>query len=233
MPFPAHATGGLIIARSKDHTKPRETLNRERVLRAAERLADERGIDSVTMRELGRKLGVEAASLYNHVAGKDDVLDGLVELAISSIDVPTDVDWKEAMRRHAVSTRELFARHSWAAALIDSRDRNGPNSLSRVDRILGVLMRAGFTPAEAANASLLLSSYTYGFERQRPTPAIKGSTVGTEEARHVLAAMPEGAYPNAARVAEEYATRLFDLDAAFEFGLGLILDGLERSLGQQ
>ena len=229
-----HSDGGDVVsARRTDNKKLRETLNRERVLRAAAELADERGIDSVTMRELGRQLGVEAASLYNHVAGKDDVLDGLVELAVSSIDVPTDVDWKEAMRREAVSTRELFARHSWAAALIDSRDRTGPNSLSRVDRILGVLMRAGFTPAEAANATLLLNSYTYGFERQRPTPSIKGSTVGTEEAHQVLAAMPEGVYPNAARVAMEYATTLFDLDAAFEFGLGLVLDGLERSLGQQ
>lgn len=206
-------------------------MNRERILRAAAALADERGIDSVTMRELGRSLGVEAASLYNHVTGKDDVLDGLVELAVSSIDVPTDVDWKEAMRRQAVSTRELFARHSWAAALIDSRDRTGPNSLSRVDRILGVLMRAGFKPAEAANATLLLSSYIYGFERQRPTPSLRGDTISTEEAHRVLAAMPKGAYPNAARVAMEYATTLFDLDAAFDFGLSLIMDGLERSLG--
>ena len=223
----------MIIARSTDNTKPRETLNRERVLRAAAELADEGGIDSVTMRELGRRLGVEAASLYNHVTGKDDVLDGLVELAVSSIDVPTDVDWKEAMRRQAVSTRQLFARHSWAAALIDSRDRTGPNSLSRVDRILGVLMRAGFTPAGATNATLLLSSYTYGFERQRPTPSVKGDTIGTEEAHRVLAAMPEGVYPNAARVAMEYATTIFDLDAAFDFGLGLILDGLEEALAQR
>lgn len=213
--------------------KPRETLNRERVLRAAAELADERGIDAVTMRELGRKLGVKAASLYNHVAGKDDVLDGMVEVAVSAIDVPTDVDWKEAMRRQAVSTRELFARHSWAAALIDSRDRTGPNSLSHVDRVLGVLMRAGFTPAEAANATLLLSSYTYGFQRQRPTPSITGDTISTEEAHRVLATIPEGAYPNAALVAMEYATTLFDLDAAFDFGLDLILDGLERSLGRQ
>jgi AcrR family transcriptional regulator len=229
----SQAEGGDVITRSTDNSKPRETLTRERVLRAAAEFADERGIDSLTMRELGRRLGVEAASLYNHVAGKDDLLDGLVELAVSAIEVPADVHWKEAMRREAVSTRKLFVRHSWAAALIDSRERTGPNSLSRVDRVLGVLMRAGFSPAEAANATLILNSYIYGFERQRPTPSIKGDTVSTEEAHEVLAAIPEGAYPNAARVAMEYATTLFDLDAAFDFGLTLILDGLERSLGRQ
>lgn len=221
------------IARPTDSNEPRRTLNRERVLRAAAELADERGIDAVTMRELGRKLGVEAASLYNHVTGKDDVLDGLVELAVSEIDVPTGVHWKEAMRREARSTRALFERHPWSAALIDSRARTGPNSLSRVDRVLGVLIGAGFSPIDAANATLLVSSYVYGFERQRPTPTATEGPVGTEEARRILSALPDGAYPNAARVAMEYARTLFDLDAAFDFGLDLILDGLERSLGQR
>jgi len=185
------------------------------------------------MRALGRKLGVEAPALYNHVAGKDDILDGLVELVVSEIDVPTDVDWREAMRRAASSKRELFARHPWAAALIDSSDRTGPNRLSLVDRVLGVLMGAGFSPGQAANATLILDSYTYGFERQRPTPSIRGDAVGTEEAQEVLAAIPEGKYPHATRVATEYAATLFDLDAAFDFGLGLILDGLERLLAQK
>ncbi len=232
--MPLHpAEGGVTISRTKDNPGPRETLNRERVLSAAAELADERGIESVTMRALGRKLGVEAPALYNHVAGKDDILDGLVELLVSEIDVPTDVDWKEAMRREASSTRELFARHSWAAALIDSRDRTGPNRLSLVDRVLGVLMGAGFSPAEAADATLILNSYTYGFERQRPTPSPEDDIVGTEEARRVLAAIPDGKYPHAARVAMEYAATIFDLDAAFGRGLGLILDGLERSLGRK
>lgn len=229
--MPLHpAEGGVVIARTTDSMSPRETLNRERVLCAAAELADERGIDSVTMRALGRKLGVEAAALYNHVADKDDLLDGVVELVVSDIDVPADVDWKEAMRRKVSSTREIFARHSWAAALIDSRDRTGPNRLSLLDGALGVLMGAGFSPAEAANATLILNSYTYGFERQRPTPSIQGDAVGTEEAQGVLAAIPDGMYPNATRVAMEYAATLFDLDAVFDFGLGLILDGLEGSL---
>ena len=131
-------------------------------------LADERGIESLTMRELGRRLGVEAASLYNHVSGKDDVLDGMVEQVVSQIDLPgEDVDWKEAMRRRAVSARAVFARHRWAAGLIDSRERSGPGSLSYADRVLGTLLRAGFSPRVAGNAFVALDSYIYGYERQR------------------------------------------------------------------
>jgi AcrR family transcriptional regulator len=197
-------------------------------------LADERGIDAVTMRELGRWLGVEAASLYNHVAGKDDLLDGMVDLAVSEIEVPCcdDVGWKEAMRRRAVSARELFSRHGWASNLIDSHARTGPASLSYVDRVLGVLIQAGFSPAAAANALLVLDSYIYGFERQRSGLSTESGPDGTEAAREVLAAISEGAYPNAVRVATEYAATPFDQNAAFDFGLGLILDGLEHLLGQ-
>jgi AcrR family transcriptional regulator len=194
-------------------------------------LADERGIEAVTMRELGRELGVEAASLYNHVTGKDDLLDGMVELVVAEIDVPGEgVAWREAMRRRAISAREVFARHRWAAALHDSRDRAGANSLSYVDRVLGVLISAGFPPAAAANAFLVMDSYIYGFERRQSGLAMEHGPAATEAARNVLTAIPEGAYPNALRVAAEFATTPFDQDAAFAFGLGLILDGLERLL---
>ncbi len=196
-------------------------------------LADESGIDSITMRELGRRLEVKAASLYNHIAGKNDLLDGMVDLAMSEIDVPLEgVGWKEAMRRRALSARAVFARHRWAAGLIDSRDRTGPDRLSYVDRVLGVLIQAGFSPAVAANAFLVVDSYIYGFERQRSNVSMADGVDGTEVARGVLAAIPDGAYPFAARVAMEYAAHPFDQEAAFEFGLGLILDGLEGSLGR-
>ncbi len=194
-------------------------------------LADESGIESFTMRELGRRLGVEAASLYNHVAGKDDLLDGMVDLVVAEIDLPSgDVDWKEAMRRRAVSAREVFARHRWAAALIDSRGRSGPGSLSYADRVLGTLLHAGFSPGLAANAFLSLDSYIYGFERQRANIAPTDDEDTTEVAQEVLAAIPEGAYPSLAQVAMEYSVKPYDDAAAFDFGLGLILDGLERLL---
>lgn len=221
-------------AEHTDLTEPRDRLNRERVVHAAMELADARGIDAVTMRELARELGVEAASLYNHVSGKDDLLNGMVELVIAEIDVPAGgVDWKQAVRRRAISARSVFARHPWAASLIDSRDRTGPSSIAYVDRVLGVLIGAGFSPAGAANAFLVIDSYIYGFERQQSNFAASDDAAAVEAAQEVLAAIPEGAFPNAMLVATEYADTPFDQDAAFDFGLGLILDSLERMLEQR
>ncbi len=220
-----------MIAQATGGTESRDTLNRELVLRAAMDLADESGIESVTMRELGRRLGIEAASLYNHVAGKDDLLDGMVDLVVAEIDLPSDdVGWQEAVRRRTVSAREVFANHRWAAGLIDSRGRNGPSSLAYADRVLGMLLRAGLSPRLAANALLALDSYIYGFERQRSNISPADDEDTTEVAQEVLDAIPEGAFPSLALVAMEYAAEPYDDAAAFDFGLDLILDGLERLL---
>jgi AcrR family transcriptional regulator len=194
-------------------------------------LADESGIESLTMRELARRLGVEAASLYNHVAGKDDVLVGMADLVVAEIDLPSEgVDWKEAMRLRAVSAREVFARHPWAAGLIDSRERSGPSGLSYADRVLGTLLQAGFSPGVAAHAFFVLDSYIYGFERQRSILSPGDDADTSAAAQDVLDALPEGAYPALARVATAYAAAPWDDAAAFDFGLGLILDGLQRLL---
>jgi AcrR family transcriptional regulator len=195
-------------------------------------LADRSGIESVTMRELGRWLGVEAASLYNHVTGKDDLLDGITDLAVGEIDVPTRVaDWKDAMRRRAMSALDVFSRHPWASGLIDSREQMGPARLAYVDGVLGVLLEAGFSAEAAANAFMALDSYIYGFERQRTELNLgEGGADTTAAARSVqMAASPE-AYPALERVAGEFAARPYDIAASFEFGLDLILDGLDRLL---
>lgn len=195
-------------------------------------LADESSIESLTMRELGRRLGVEAASLYNHVDGKDDLLDAMVDLVVGEIDWPSEgADWKEAMRRRAISARAALSRHPWASGLIDSRERIGPARLSYIDRVLGALLRAGFSPEAAANAFMVLDSYIYGFERQRSELSLGDDADTTEAAAAVLAAIPPGSYPSLVQVAGEFATRPYDDAAAFGFGLGLILDGLQRLLG--
>jgi len=194
-------------------------------------LADESGIESLTMRELGRRLGVEAASLYNHVAGKGDLLGSMMDLVVAEIDLPSrGVDWKEAMRRRAVSAREVFSRHRWGAALIDSREWSGPRRLSYADGVLGTLLQAGFSPGIAANAFLALDSYIYGFERQRSNLSLGDDVDTTEAAQEVLAAVPHDAYPSLACVVMEYAVKPYDDAAAFDFGLDLILDSLERLL---
>jgi AcrR family transcriptional regulator len=201
------------------------------VVRAAMDLADKGGIESVTMRELGRRLGVEAASLYNHVAGKDDLLSGMTDLAAAEVELPDgDVDWKEAMRRRAVSARGVFLRHRWAAALMDSREWSGPYSLLYADRVLGTLIGAGFSPVTASWAFIALDSYIYGFERQRSNFSPSDDVDTIEVAHEVLDAIPQGTHPALAAVATEYADKPYDEDAAFSFGLDLILDSLERQL---
>lgn len=197
-------------------------------------LADEQGIDAVTMRTLAKHLGIEAASLYNHVRGKDDLLDAMTELAIAEIETPAEgTPWKEAMRRRAVSAREVFTRHKWASSLIDSRNKTGPVSIGYVDRVLGILIGAGYSPAQAATAFVVVDGYIYGFERQRVSIGVEGDDEATEAAQEILEAIPDGGFPNAMKVAAEFAATPFDTDAAFEFGLGLILDGLERQLGRE
>ena len=135
------------------------------------------------------------------------------------------------MRRRAISARRAFARHPWAAGLIDSRAPSGPGSISYADRVLGTLLEAGFPPRVAAHAFFTLDSYIYGFERQRAILALSDEVDAAETAQEVLAAIPEGEYSALASVAEEYAAAPFDDAAAFDFGLDLILDGLQRLLG--
>ncbi len=220
-----------MTTRAGGASEPRETLNRERVLRAAMQLADERGLDSLTMRELGRRLGVEAASLYNHVSGKDDLLDGMADLVAGEIEVPSaGAEWKQAMRRRAISARDVFSRHPWASGLLDSREGMGPAKLSYADGVLSSLLQAGFPPRTAANAFLVLDSYIYGFERQRSSLSLGDDVATTETAEEVVAAIPPDAYPSLMQVAREFAVEPYDDAAVFDFGLGLILDGLEDLL---
>jgi AcrR family transcriptional regulator len=202
------------------------------VLSAAVLLADEDGIESFTMRELGLRLGVEAMSLYNHVANKDDILDGMVDLVVSEIDLPSDtVDWKEAMRRRAISAQSVFSRHPWASGLVDSRVSSGPARLRYFDWVVGTLRRAGFTLEMAARAFSVLDSYIYGFGRQQLNISV-GSDIKPEEmAEAFLRAIPADEYPYLREMVVEYAMDSdHDESADFAFGLDLILDGLERLL---
>jgi AcrR family transcriptional regulator len=207
-------------------------LSRERVLGAAVLLADKEGIESLTMRELGLRLGVEAMSLYNHVANKDDILDGMVDLVVSEIDLPSDTaDWKEAMRRRAISAQSVFSRHPWVSALIDSRVSSGPARLRYFDWMLGTLRRAGFTLEMTARAFSILDSYIYGFGRQKLNMSAGGDIKPEELAEAFLRSIPAAEYPDLREMVVEYAMKSgHDESADFEFGLNLILDGLQRLL---
>jgi AcrR family transcriptional regulator len=212
-------------------TRPRVALSRERIVAAAVRIAGEHGVAAVTMRAVAARLGVEAMSLYNHVANKGDLLDGMVDRVIEQVDLPDAVaDWREAMRRRAVSARHVFRRHPWAPALLDSRPSSGPSRLRYFEWVLGTLHRAGFTIDGAARAFSLLDSYVYGFGIQQfnfseGTPAPPEQRVAS-----MLAAIPAEAYPHLHRMAAHSMQVGYDPEADFDFGLEIILDGLARTL---
>jgi AcrR family transcriptional regulator len=208
----------------------RASLTRERVLRAALAIADEKGIESLSMRLLGRRLGVEAMSLYNHVANKDDILDGILDLFVEEIAIPSATDWRFAMKERAVSARLAFKKHPWASALMDSRVSSGPARLRYFDTMIGTLHRAGFSLEQAARAYSVLDSYIYGFARQSLNMASSDEKPAEKQAEAFRDVLPDEVYPYLAQMAELTMEKGYDEDADFEFGLNLILDGLERIL---
>ncbi|OFW61427.1 MAG: hypothetical protein A2133_06250 [Actinobacteria bacterium RBG_16_64_13] len=209
----------------------RAPLNRERVLRAAISLADEAGIDALTMRRLGERLGVEAMSLYNHVANKEDVLVGMADTVLSEVELPAEgVDWKMAMRRRAVSVREVLVRHPWAAVLIGMLPHPGPATLRYVDSVLGSLRRAGFTPNMASRAFWVLDSYIYGFARQQSNVQLQQAA--DPDSPQATRDLPPETYPHLVEAAVSYAAGPgWNIEDEFAFGLEMILEGLDRHRG--
>jgi AcrR family transcriptional regulator len=200
-------------------------------LTAAITLADAEGIEAVTMRKLARELGVEAMSLYHHVANKDDILDGMVDLVFAEIELPAeDADWTTAMRDRARSLRAALLRHPWAIGIMESRRAPGPATLRHHDAVIGCCRRAGFSVEMSAHAFSLLDSYIYGFVLQEVSlPFDDGDDLG-----EVLDSMtPDGfaeSHPHVAELAAEYVLRPgYSYGDEFAFGLGLVLDALRRA----
>ena len=208
-------------------TSTHTPLTKTRVLRAAVELADREGLGTVTMRRLGAELGVEAMSLYKHVTNKEAILDGIVELVIGEIEVPTDgTDWKQAMRQRAVSARQVLSLHSWAIGLLEARGSTGPNALHYVDSILGNLRTAGFSITLSVHAFWLLDSYVYGQVIQETSLPFSTSEEMTQSTQRV--GEPPTEYPHLVEIGEHALSSVYSVDNEFEFGLDLILDGLER-----
>ena len=201
------------------------------MLRAAIKLADRHGLEELTMRKLGQALGVEAMSLYNHVAGKDDLLDGLVDIVFSEIAVSCEGgDWKVAMRRRAISAREVLARHRWAIGLMESRTHPGPANLRHHESVLRCLRESGFSVALAAHAYSALDSYIYGFALQQASLPFDTGEQAAEVAQTIMEAFASGQYPRLAEIATKHVMKPgYSYEREFEFGLDLMLDGLERS----
>jgi len=223
-----------------ESTQERARLSRERVLQAAVDLADEAGMEALTMRGLADRLGVEAMSLYYHVANKEAMLDGVVDLIVTQISEAADEagppsgkgDWKTTMRNRILAAREVLLRHKWAPAVMETRTSVGPATLRYYDDLLQVFRKGGFSYDLAHHAMHALGSRALGFTQELFDPA--DQETGDEEMEAGMAAMAEEV-PHLVEMLMEIShegaeTTLgwCDDQTEFEFGLDLLLDGLER-----
>lgn len=213
-----------------------DRLSRERVLRAAVALADRDGIDALTMRRLAEELGAGVMSLYYHLPNKDALLDGMVDLVFSEIELPSiEIDWKTAMQRRALSTREALHHHPWALGLMESTKTPGPADLRLHDAVLGCLRQAGFSVEMAVQAYSVQDAYIYGFalqERNLPYDTqeefAQAAQRRVDEVETKMADVA-AAFPHLAEVVTGFVAKQgYSFAEAFEFGLDVILDGLER-----
>jgi AcrR family transcriptional regulator len=203
------------------------------VLRAAIELADEGGIEALSMRRLGHRLGVEAMSLYIHVANKDDLQDGIVELVLGEIELPPyAADWTEAIRRTAISSHETFIRHRWACSAMMRVPRVSPARLQWMEAVLRTLREAGFSADLTHHAYHALDSHITGFTLWQVSMPFDTREELVDLAEDVLREIPTDEYPYFIEHAEQHlAPASGDGRTEFEFGLDLILDGLERLRG--
>jgi AcrR family transcriptional regulator len=209
--------------------RPR-TLSRERVLQTALALADEGGLEALTMRRLGQNLGVEAMSLYNHVAHKEELLNGLIDIVFGEIAIDcSGSGWKSAMRKRALSAREVLGRHRWAIGLMESRTNPGPATLAHHEAVLRCLREAGFSVELAGHAYSALDSYIYGFALQQASLPFDTGEQAAEVAEAIMRQFATGQYRYMAEIATEQVMKPgYSYAAEFEFGLDLILDGFDR-----
>jgi AcrR family transcriptional regulator len=218
------------MATQTRRAQPRVPLSRERVLQTALRLVDQGGLESLSMRKLGQELGVEAMALYYHFANKEEILDGVVDRVFGEIDLPAaGADWKTAMRRRAISLRDVLLRHRWAVGLMESRRNPGPANLLHHDAVIGSLRAAGFDMDMVAHAYSVLDGYIYGFALTKMNLPFETGEEVADVAQTMLEPFPLGEYPNLVAFITEHAMQPgYDFGNEFEYGLDLILDGLER-----
>jgi len=198
------------------------------VLLAAARLADTDGIGALTMRSLADALAVRPMAIYHHVANKEQILDGIVDLVFAEIvQPPSDAPWRAALVSRAASVREVLGRHPWAIGLMESRRSPGPATLRHHETVIALLRHAGFTNAAIAHAIAFLDAYVYGFALQEVSLPFDGPGEVAELAEAILAQMPADEYPNFVEFAREHVLQPgYDFGNEFDIGLGMVLDGI-------
>ena len=190
------------------------------------------GLEALSMRTLAEMLEVAPMALYRHVANKDDLIDAMVDVVFSEIGVPSGGgDWKTAMRQRAIAVRDALARHRWAIGLMESRRSPGPANLRHHDAVIGRLRAAGFSIEMAAHAYSLLDSYIYGFALTKMNLPFETGAEVADVAESMLQPFPANEYPNLVEFITEHAMKPgYDYGDEFEYGLDVILDGLEKEL---
>jgi AcrR family transcriptional regulator len=207
----------------------RAPLSRDRVLQGAITVADAGGIGGLTIRSLAQELGVKPMSVYHYVANKDEILDGIVDLVFSEIELPEPGgDWQSEMRRRANSARRVLRRHHWAITLLQSRLNPGPATLRHHNAIIGALRGAGFSVELTAHAFALIDSYVYGFALSEAALPIHGPESVADVAESMMQEFfAPGAYPHLVEFTTEHILKPgYEFGDEFEFGLTLILDAL-------
>jgi AcrR family transcriptional regulator len=222
--------------RSEAATETREPLSRERVLATAVTLADRHGLEWLSMRKLADELSVAAMSLYYYFPNKVALVDGMIDIVFGEIEPPPlDVDWKTAMRRRAVSTREALGRHRWAVGQMEGRTSHGPANLRLHDAVLGCLRAAGFSLEMTVHAYSVQDAYIYGFALQETDMASETPDDFAAEAQRQAEAYKDvlADYPHLVDVVVGHVAKAgYDYATEFVFGLDLILDGLDRLRGR-
>lgn len=212
----------------------RTPLTRERLFGAAIAVADAGGIAGLaglTMRSVAAELGVKPMSLYHHAANKEAIIDGVIDVVFAEIALPPDdLAWRPALRARADSARAVLRRHPWATPLMESRRNPGPATLRHHDAVLRTLRRGGFPVALAAHAYSVMDSYIYGFALEEAALPFTPHDVGEAVEGYLVQFRPED-YPHLVEMAQEHVLKPgYDYGDEFEFGMELILDGLERRL---
>ena len=213
----------------------RAGLSRERVLGAAVALADESGLDELSMRKLAKSLGVEAMSLYNHIPNKEQLQNGMVDVVFSEIDPPSHSgQWKVEMRKRAISTRAALNRHRWAVGLMEAQPNLSEANVRLHEAVLACLREAGFSLEMAIHAHSVQDAYIYGFALQEKPLSHQAREERIEAASRILP--DSGAtldlYPYSAEVQRHIAEHGFSYEEEFLHGLELILDALQELLGR-
>ena len=200
------------------------------MLLAAIAQVDEGGLEALSMRKLAEVLDVAPMALYRHVADKEDLVDGMIDVVFSEIDLPSSGgDWRTSMRQRAISLRDVLLRHRWAIGLMEARANPGPANLLHHDAVIGNLRAAGFDMPMVAHAYSLLDGYIFGFALTKMNLPFEGGDDVAEIAQTMLQPFPVGEYPNLAAFITEHAMKAgYDYGDEFEYGLDLILDGLDR-----